>query len=293
MTLDLCPLIFSDPKAKTCLGCKVKKSQTREKGANATMMVCLAGIEEELKAAIKSPKEGEIILLELYKLKRITTYEDEDQKLNITVKRKASEILAAINEHKPKMDKAKQTQYSLDFGDVLFNLGRYGKAKSQFSRVIKLDSREKRAWNNIGVTLVRQGKAKEALLYYDKALALDSMYGSAWFNKGKVLFTLGKKKDALSCFQNATKYSPENKSAWNNLGVTLRHLKKYRESIKCYDQAIKIHSDYPWAWHNKGVALLELKKYKAARECFDKALHIDPNYEPAKESKRDVMRKVM
>jgi tetratricopeptide (TPR) repeat protein len=293
MTLDVCPLLFKDTDSDVCLGCKIKESGKSKREQRATINRCLEEIKNEIKVHEKSPKKNQMLLLQLYKLKRVTTLEEEDQKLDIAIKKKAMEVLNQIKRQKTQMDKKREVQFSLDVGDVLFNLGLYRQALSDFDKISRSAPKEKRVYNNIGVSMVRQGKEKEALAYYDKALALDPKYGSAWFNKGKALFKIGKKKEALECFKKATKFSPENKSAWNNLGVTLRHLKKFRESIKCYDQAIKIHSDYPWAWHNKGVALMELKRYKDAMRCFDKALIIDPSYEPAKESKREVMRKVI
>ncbi len=292
MTLDMCPFLSKEAEAKPCPGCKIKTVKAIEEGHEAVMKKCIAGIKNELEAKNNSAKQKEVLAIELNKLRRLTTSEEE-QKVDFTGKKKALETLSLIEKLKPKMSKKEEVQFSLNTGDVLFNLGKYEKALNRFILANKTDPKDKRIWNNIGVTMVRQGTVKDALPYYDKALGLDPAYGSAWFNKGKALFTLGMEKKALGCFRKATKYSPENKSAWNNLGVTLRHLKKFRESIKCYDKAIKIHSEYPWAWHNKGIALMELKRYKDAMECFDKALQIDPDYEPAKESKRDLVRKVM
>jgi tetratricopeptide (TPR) repeat protein len=270
MTLDVCPLLFKDTDSDVCLGCKIKESKKSKQEHRATINSCLEEIRKKIMAAEKSPKKNAVFLLELYKLKRVTTLEEEDQSLDITIKKKAMDVLNLIKRQKTQMNKKGEVQFSLDVGDVLFNLGLYRQALSDFDKISHSAPKDKRVYNNIGVSMVRQGKEKEALPYYDKALALDPKYGSVWFNKGKALFRLGKKKEALECFKKATKYSPENKSAWNN-----------------------IHSDYPWAWHNKGVALMELKRYKDAMRCFDKALIIDPSYDPAKESKREVMRKVM
>lgn len=292
MTADMCPFLSNETNTKPCPGCKMRRSESIGKGHEAIMKECLAGIKSEIETAKNASKLKEVLPLELYKLKRLTTIEEE-QALDTTGKRNALGILSTIEKIDIQMSTTEKAEFNLDVGDVLFNLGKFEKALGRFILASKTDPKDKRAWNNIGVTMVRQGRVKEALPYYDKALGLDPTYGSAWFNKGKALFKLGTKKKALGCFRKAVRYSPENKSAWNNLGVTLRHLRKFRESIKCYDKALKIHSEYPWAWHNKGVALMELKRYKDAMLCFDKALQIDPDYEPAKESKRDVMRKVM
>lgn len=292
MTLEPCSFLLKEGDAKPCPGCKTIGSEAVGEGHEAIMEDCLAGIKNEIRCAEKTQKLRKILPIELYKLKRLTTSEEE-QKVDVVGKKNVLDILSFMEKLKPKMPNKEEVQFSLYVGDVLFNVGKFDEALKRYIYISKKEPKDERVWNNIGVTMVRQGKLKEALPYYEKALAIDPTFGSAWFNKGKALFKLGMKKKALSCFRKATKYSPENKSAWNNLGVTLRQLKKFKESIKCYDNAIKIHSEYPWAWHNKGVALMELKRYKDAMKCFDKALQIDPDYQPAKESKRDVMRKVM
>lgn len=288
----MCPFIFKEIQRKPCPGCKIKRSKVEERGHEVIIKECLTEIKNQIKTLKNTVKPSEILLIELYKLKRLTT-QDEDQALEITYKKNALEILDIIENFDLIMGSAKQVQFHLDFGDVLFNLEEFEGALVHFILASKKAPQDKRAWNNIAVTKVRQGKVKEALPFYDRALELDPSYGSAWFNKGKALFKMGLKKKALDCFRKATKYSPDNISAWNNLGVTLKHMKRFKESIRCYNKAIKIHSEYPWAWHNKGVALMELKRYKDAMRCFDKALLIDPDYEPARESKKDLMRRLL
>jgi tetratricopeptide (TPR) repeat protein len=293
MTLDLCPYLTSESIAEPCLGCRVKSSLVKQKVHKLLMNSCLSQISDNLKSVDSGPRRTDIILLEIYKLKRVTTLEDDEGQLNEPIKKKAKVLMVHFDSFKPKIKGEEKVQFDLDYGGVLFNLGQYKKAEGLFTKISKSHPKEKRAWNNIGVALVRNKREREAIRFYDRALALDPTYGSAWFNKGKALFKQGQEKKALECFEKATKYSPDNQSAWNNLGVTLRHMKKFKESIKCYERAIKIHPNYPWAWHNKGVVLMELKRYKQAMRCFDKALQIDPRYRPAMDSKREVLRKIM
>lgn len=253
---------------------------------------CLKYIEMGIAAVKNNSRPKKLLLLELYKLKKLTTKEDET-KLDYENKKKVLEILNVIEIIDLPKDRIEEVQFLLDFGDVLFNSQEFEKALDRYRKASDIGPDDIRVWNNIGVTMVRLGKSEEALLNYDKALELDQTYGSVWFNKGKILFNMGMKNEALICFEKATKHYPESESAWNNLGVTLRHLKRYKESIECYDKAIEIHSHYPWAWHNKGIAFVELKRYKDAMRCFDRALQIDPEYEPSRRSKRELMKKLV
>jgi len=292
MTTDTCPLISGEQDRETCPKCIVQKTAPKGRSQDKILNNCLADIRQNIESILNKPDQTRQMFIALGKLRRVTASEEEPI-VDIAQKKEVLFILELVDGNNISLDKSQELQLQMDMNDILFNIGEYEKAMNGFLAISKKDSKNKKVWNNIGVIKVRMGTDREALESYDKALELEPGYGSAWFNKGKALFRLGQKKKALECFRNATKYSPENKSAWNNLGVTLRQLKKFRESIKCYDQALKIHSNYPWAWHNKGVALMDMKRYKQAMQCFDKALQIDPHYEPAKESKKELMRKLM
>ena len=292
MTADMCPFISEEHDKEPCPECIVQETALKVHKQDKVMNKCLADIRQDIEDISDKPEQVRQMFQALGKLRRLTTSEEKPI-VDITQKKEVLEILALVENNDISMDKSQELQLQMDTGDILFNIGDYKKALDGFLALSRTDPSNKKVWNNMGVIMVRMGRDKESLEYYDKALELEPTYGSAWFNKGKALFRLGQKKKALECFRKATKYSPENKSAWNNLGVTLRQLKKFRESIKCYDRALKIHSKYPWAWHNKGVALMDLKRYKQAMHCFDRALQIDPKYEPARESKKELMRKLM
>jgi tetratricopeptide (TPR) repeat protein len=289
MTADMCPFISEEPDKDPCPECIIQERAPKVHKQDNVINTCLADIREDIE---EGSDEARQMFQALRKLRRLTASEEEPI-VGIDQKKEVLEILALVDDNRPSLDKSQELQLEMDMGNILFNIGDYDRALDGFIPLSKTDPANKKVWNNMGVIMVRMGKDRDALECYDKALELEPKYGSAWFNKGKALFRLGQKKKALECFRKATKFSPENKSAWNNLGVTLRQLKKFRESIKCYDRALKIHSKYPWAWHNKGVALMDMKRYKQAMHCFDRALQIDPRYEPARASKKDLMRKLM
>jgi tetratricopeptide (TPR) repeat protein len=295
MSVELCPYIEEDGIPDPCPGCGILPDQGKEMDFQGTVKECILSIRDRIEQTIENDKLdrlGKVLLLELSKLKRITSWEEEIR-MNVANQARAIGIVAQLEKLSIPFSREDEVAFRLDIGDVLYNSGEYNRALGRFLELSKSDPDNKNVWNNIAVALVRLGRSREALEHYDKALELDPKFGSAWFNKGKAFFTLGMTRKALECFREAVRQSPEHKSAWNNLGVILRQLKRYRESIECYDEAIKIHTMYPWAWHNKGVALMELKRYKEAMQCFERALQIDPDYEPAKKCKMEVMRKVM
>ena len=69
--------------------------------------------------------------------------------------------------------------------DISVGFGRKEKhtfAEKIFSRIVKLDPDNYRAWNNKGIALANLGKHREAIKCYDKAIEIDPNHFAAWVN---------------------------------------------------------------------------------------------------------------
>ncbi len=292
---ELCTFLTKSRKAKPCFSCPIDAEKAGKFDSRTIAEGCLRALEDEIKALVKTPKTEKIdrFLNPLIKLEKVTN-PDNDIPLDGMQQRIAERVLNLLEKgiHDLTED-PKDAGIQLNLGNIFFNLGLYKNAVKYFEKAIEIDPNNHKAFNNIGVTLVRLKRPIEALSYYEKALNIDAEFGNAWFNKGKALYTLDRKREALECFRRATQFSPENKSAWNNLGVTMRYFERFDDAIRCYDEALKVDNNYAWAWHNKGIALAELRRYKEAMRCFDKALQIDPGFDAARQDKRDLMRRMI
>lgn len=292
---EFCIFLTKSRKAKPCLSCPIDAEKARKFDSRTIAEGCLRALEDEIKALLNALKAEKVdrLLNTLIKLEKVTN-PDNDVPLDGLQQRIAERVLIQLEEGIHEIiENHEDAGIQLNLGNVFFNLSLYENAVRYFEKAIEIDPENHKAFNNIGVTLVRLKRSKEALSYYEKALNIDDEFGNAWFNKGKALYALDRKREALECFRKATQFSPENKSAWNNLGVTMRYFERFGDAIKCYDEALKVDKNYAWAWHNKGIALAELRRYKEAMRCFDKALQIDPGFDAARQDKRDLMRRMI
>ncbi len=70
--------------------------------------------------------------------------------------------------------------------DILFDwahsfeaMGHWTLARQKYEQAIVLDANDAKLWDNLGVLLVRSGKANEAVAYFEKALQVDPGFGLA------------------------------------------------------------------------------------------------------------------
>ena len=106
------------------------------------------------------------------------------------------------------------------------------------------------ACNNLGVTLLRQGKVDEAIPHFQKALQINPDDTEAHNGLGSALFQKGKVDEAIPHFQKALQIKPDNAEACYNLGSALLQKGSVDEAIVQYQKALDIKPDYLEAQNN-------------------------------------------
>jgi tetratricopeptide (TPR) repeat protein len=130
--------------------------------------------------------------------------------------------------------------------------------------------------NNLGVTLMRQGKDQEAMIHYRKALEIKPNYADAYYNMGSVLMRQGKDQEALAHFLQALWLKPEKAETHNELGFILTKQGKLEEAIAHFAQAVHINPNDEEARYNLGTVLLRRGRAQEAIIHFNRALQINP-----------------
>ena len=128
------------------------------------------------------------------------------------------------------------------------------------------------------ITAHKDGKLDEAEKLYRQILKIDSENLDANNNLGILLHTVGKFKEAEKLYNNAIKVNPNFPEAYYNLGITMHKLNKLEEAERVYKKAIELKPDYVASYHNLGNILIILDKLKEAEEAYKKALEFNPSY---------------
>jgi tetratricopeptide (TPR) repeat protein len=146
-------------------------------------------------------------------------------------------------------------------------------------------------YNNIGSTLVRQGKAPEAIPKLELGIAeVINNYGKThpklcllYTSLGNAYFSLDDHPRAIRYFKMALKNSSTLHSSFIakchiNIGKSWAELKKYKRAIKSFEQALTYGQDAEGissTYNNLGLAYVSLYKYPIAIKYFELALEED------------------
>jgi len=138
-----------------------------------------------------------------------------------------------------------------------------------------------RAYNDLGLALVKQGKNDEAMTYFKKAMEINPRFIVLYNNIGLLLLNSGDLEQATQFFTQAVTYKPDYAEAVNNLGLAYARAGRYDAARTQYENAIKLDPSYAESYNNLGVIYLEQKQYKEGWEYVQKAIALKPHYATA------------
>jgi len=127
--------------------------------------------------------------------------------------------------------------------------------------------------NNLGASLLQQGKIDEAVAEFQKAVALDPKYTAAYLNLSYAYDRQGRTEEATAQYQKVIALEPGNLFAHNNLGVLYDKKGLYAEAIKEFEQVLQVDPSNATARDNlerakssKGIAQEREERFAQARK---------------------------
>lgn len=216
-----------------------------------------------------------------------------------------------------------------DLGIVLFQLGRQAappdasllqQAITEYREALRLDPKQVRAYNNLGVALAALGHADEAVAQYRAALAIDPANADAHTNLGALFATRGQLdaaaaefgrtlalypgdaqahfflgnvrlqqgavRDAIREFEAATKLKPDFATAYFNLATAFSQAGQPADALAAFQRAAQLSPNDPEVHNNLGVALAEAGRVDEAIREFEETLRLKPDYAEAQRNLR-------
>mgnify|MGYP001330496683 CR=1 FL=1 len=154
-------------------------------------------------------------------------------------------------------------------------------AEDLYNQVLKIDSNNIGAINNLGVLFKSLGDNQKAKDYYEKAIVINPSHTDSLNNLGGMLQKLGEDKKAKDCYEKVIAIDPGHVNAQNNLGSIFLKLTEYQKAKDCYEKAVEIDPNHADALNNLGTVFIKLGEYQKAKDCYEKAVEIDPNFTDA------------
>jgi tetratricopeptide (TPR) repeat protein len=130
-----------------------------------------------------------------------------------------------------------------------YDAQRYNEAIARLLKVIELDPKMMRAYDNLGLCYDFLGKFDEAIGYYRKAIELNRLQArpSPWphLNLAVVLIARGDPAEAEGLLREALRYDPKLPQAHYQLGVLLEKRGNYSDALQSLKQAAELDPTYP------------------------------------------------
>jgi superkiller protein 3 len=134
--------------------------------------------------------------------------------------------------------------------------------------------------NNLGASLLEQGKVDEAIAEFRKAVERNPKYVAAQLNLGYAYDRRGQTEEAMAQYQKVIALEPGNFFAHNNLGVLYDKKGLYEEAAASFGRAVEIDpsndtasENLERAKRNKGVVKEREDRFAEAR----RAVEANPN----------------
>ena len=169
-----------------------------------------------------------------------------------------------------------------NLGNAWLEMGRTGKSHSPISESLGNRPGFARAYNNLGIALLRLSRTNEAVANFQKAIEVESDpdFADAYNNLANLLAAQNRQAEAIEHYQKAIRINPDFAEARCGLADLLAAQGRLDEAIGQYQKVVQIKPDYTAAHYNLGVVLARLARLDEAAAHFRKVIQLSPSYPP-------------
>ena len=163
-----------------------------------------------------------------------------------------------------------------NLGLALLRGGRAEEAIAHYREALRINPAFSEAHNNLGVALRQKGQSDEAIAHYREALRINPAYSEAHNNLGNALLQRGQTEEAIAQYREALRINPANSEAHNNLGNALLQRGQAEEAVAQYREALRINPADSEAHYNLGNALIQTGQVEESMAQYREVLRINP-----------------
>ena len=160
------------------------------------------------------------------------------------------------------------------YGIVLMLVGETEAALRELSAAVEADPTRWRAWNALGAYYDSQEQWALSDNAYRRALALRPEEATILNNLGFSLLMQGREEEAVRTLQDALRLDPTAELTKTNLRIAYAHLGQYRRAVA----GTADDNEQARALNNAGYVALLRGDYDAAEAYFEQAMEADPTY---------------
>ena len=147
-----------------------------------------------------------------------------------------------------------------------------------WSDVISKSPAKDRPYLARGSFYLREKQADAAIADFLKVISLNKKEFRAYDNIGYAYQTKDMYDQAIKYHDIAIQMNPNSAFSYNNRGVCLLYLKKWDMAILDFNKAISLQNTYTDAYFNLGYVYYLMQDYSSSIQYFSQALSLNPSY---------------
>jgi predicted O-linked N-acetylglucosamine transferase (SPINDLY family) len=149
-------------------------------------------------------------------------------------------------------------------------------AQAEAEALARLEPKDWRVPNMLGVALRRQRRQADAIVQFEKAARLNRKAESPWINLGNAQRDLRNYDKAIEAYRKAQQLAPRAADTARLLGATLCEAGKSEEGLAALGRAIMMDARKAESFHDRAVALHNLGRIPEAHRDVERALQLVP-----------------
>jgi tetratricopeptide (TPR) repeat protein len=160
--------------------------------------------------------------------------------------------------------------------------GYWKNSDNLFNHALRLTKNNYIAHNNLGLSLLAEGKNKDAIGHFNKALSLYKEHAAEFYNnRGLAYANLGQYQLSIKDYNEAIRLKTDLVAAYNNRGLTYIKLGRYQQAVEDYNEVIRLKPDYAYAYYFREIACANLGQHLSTIEDYNKIIRLKPDYADA------------
>jgi tetratricopeptide (TPR) repeat protein len=180
----------------------------------------------------------------------------------------------ALNEQKILSDRVESLMTQ---ADEFYQQKQFDSAQVYYTRAIREDNGNFRAFNSRGLTRINLKEHYEAIADFGRALEINPASATAFNNRGLAKFYLGDREGAIKDYVKALEIDPDFAVTLKNRGTAHLQLQQYDQALQDFEKATTLNAEDGEAHYKKGVTLAQLEKFEDALASYALALRYNIN----------------
>lgn len=157
-----------------------------------------------------------------------------------------------------------------------FAYGDLTAAQAHLRRAVRLESRDRSIWDNLGVVLQQSRDHAGARAAFQTALALDPAAAGIWSNAAGNELDDGQAASAERLARKAIGLQPRLAAGWLQLGNALAKLRRSADAEAALREALRLQPGYAEAWLSLSATLAAQNRLREAAVAAREALRLAP-----------------